>query len=499
MRRVFVHALIAVFCSAMLLVVAPAQPPANNARSASSAAAAVRLQPYVAPSKLFALSKPADWIVTPVAGKDSYSINVASPDRKSQVNLLWIRASQPDLLHFISACRSTLARSYPDIAFSKTYISRDNKRGLTTVTYQVAGIKAQGRAYFDLSPSGGFMQQYAAPQQQLAAQRPLMMNVIASVAFINPPKGGAAGQTLPLQIALVDRRAADGSWTIKMPADWQFTGQKGRILAGQPGGSMGFIVTAFTGEPSLQRATLAQGIIGTRYQSPDQTLSFVLRGFGHSNIVIKSSTPDQATMKQCLATVRGGCDAADQVAEWTSKEGAECVGSFKVTNNHPGAMGVWSTTLSGIWGPRKDLARYFPTLEKIGNSFAINGKFAHDYIAAGLENLRHEQAKTANAIADLNYTRQDMQRAWEDRQARKDYMDSKWDDYRRGNSYWVSDIEGGKVYHTDTWGTRDTETGDYYEGKAYNWTNFEGQNPRYPSEDMREISSYELEHGGVPR
>ncbi len=68
-------------------------------------------------------------------------------------------------------------------------------------------------------------------------------------------------------------------------------------------------------------------------------------------------------------------------------------------------------------------------------------------------------------------------------------MDSKWDDYRRGQSYWVSDLEGGKLYATDSWGTKDTTTGDYYEGKGYNWTNFEGQNPHHPSETMREVSS----------
>jgi len=52
---------------------------------------------------------------------------------------------------------------------------------------------------------------------------------------------------------------------------------------------------------------------------------------------------------------------------------------------------------------------------------------------------------------------------------------------------------------TDTWGTKDTGTGDYYDGRAYGWTNFEGQNPRHSSETMREVSSYELEHGRPPR
>jgi hypothetical protein len=72
-------------------------------------------------------------------------------------------------------------------------------------------------------------------------------------------------------------------------------------------------------------------------------------------------------------------------------------------------------------------------------------------------------------------------------------MESKWDDYRRGNTYWISEMEGGKVYATDPWGTRDTWTGDYYEGRQHDYVHFEGQNPRHPSETMREVSSYELQ------
>jgi hypothetical protein len=49
------------------------------------------------------------------------------------------------------------------------------------------------------------------------------------------------------------------------------------------------------------------------------------------------------------------------------------------------------------------------------------------------------------------------------------------------------------VYQTDSHGTRDTATGDYYEGRGYNWVNFEGQSPNHPSETMREISSGELQ------
>jgi hypothetical protein len=61
-------------------------------------------------------------------------------------------------------------------------------------------------------------------------------------------------------------------------------------------------------------------------------------------------------------------------------------------------------------------------------------------------------------------------------------------------------MEGGKVYATDTWGTQDTRTGDYYEGRDYGYVNFEGQNPRHRPETMREVSSYEVQQmmGGKP-
>jgi hypothetical protein len=289
--------------------------------------------------------------------------------------------------------------------------------------------------------------------------------------------------------------------TISLPQDWNFNAAKGKILATGPNGGLGFIFNAYAGNPMpiMHNATIMQGVIASRYLMPAQTLPFVMHGYGHHNAVVLSSTPDQNTMAQCRAQLRGGsCDAADMVATWTSKGGVDCVGGFKVMNIRPGVTGQWSSIVAGIWGPRKELSRYLSMLERVANSFSISDQYARNYILSGLANLKALEAQTSAEIRSLNYTREDLQRAWEQRQARHDYMESKWDDYRRGNSYWVSDLEGGKVYATDTWGTKDTVTGDYYEGKAYNYTYFEGQNPRYPSEDMREVSSWEVEHGLAP-
>ena len=135
-------------------------------------------------------------------------------------------------------------------------------------------------------------------------------------------------------------------------------------------------------------------------------------------------------------------------------------------------------------------------LEQIGASFAINDRYARNYIQQGLASLRVQQQRTARAMQSLNDARADNQRDWEARQERKDASNAKWDDYNRGNTYWISDLEGGKVYQTDPWGTQDTWTGDRADGKPYDYVHFEGQNPRHSSEQMRELSSYEVKKLG---
>ena len=86
----------------------------------------------------------------------------------------------------------------------------------------------------------------------------------------------------------------------------------------------------------------------------------------------------------------------------------------------------------GHLGPEaRVLPLYFPLLEQIGSSFAINDQYARRYIQAGLENLRRLQQKTRAAVQDLNQARAQFQQDREARQERKEYMDSKWDDYRR--------------------------------------------------------------------
>jgi len=453
------------------------------------------LEPFITPSRLCALHRPPGWLVQEEPGDASFALEVRSPDGASRVRLAWTRTGGKA----VEALRRLFAaelRSHPDARLSEVYASGDGARAVATVRFRQGGAPCAGRFFVEADGRRAVLQSYLAPEAQLAAQRAILMNVMMSVAFIQPPRGAQAPP--PLRWTLVERRAQDGSLRLKVPEEWTFLAVRGTVLAGAPGGGAGFIFTTFSGNPVLRGASVLQGVIGQPYLPPGRTLPVVLQGFGHRDINLLADAPDPAAAAQYRAAVGRPAEASDLVATWTSKGGSDCLGGFKVINAVPVVMGQWSCIVAGVWGPRRDFGRHLPLLEQVAASYEVNDAYARRYIQDGLANLRRLQAETSRKLQELAYARADQQKAWEDRQARKDYMDSKWDDYRRGNSYWVSDLEGGKVYQTDPHGTRDTATGDYYEGGGYTWTQFEGRNPRHASETMREVSSYELEHGVPP-
>lgn len=477
-------------------------PPMVFLSSCGASSSTPMLEAYVSPSRIFALHKPPGWRVSERAGSDSFSIAVTSPDGASSASLLWQKLPPATgrrpftALEILGSLCEVERKSHPDAVSSESLVSQDGTRAATTQSYRSEGTDYRSRTFVETDGRSVSVQSYAAPLSRLKEQRPLLMNVLLSVALIKAPQGPVQESRPPIQKTMVERRAPDGSLRVRVPQDWGFLAGKGMVVAGEPGA--GFIFSAFAGNPMLPGATVLQGVIGRNYLPPAQTLPVVLVGFGHRNPVVTWSQPDSATAARYRRELAREAEAADLVATWTSKEGVACMGAFKVVNGVPAVMGQWSSIVAGIWAPKDEFFRYQPVLEQVASSYAVNDAYARQYLQAGLANLRRLQQKTAQAMQSLRYAREDLQRGWEARQARKDYMDSKWDDYRRGNSYWVSDLEGGKVYQTDTHGTKDTLTGDYYEGGGFTWTHFEGQNPRYAAEGMREISSYELEHGAPP-
>jgi hypothetical protein len=117
---------------------------------------------------------------------------------------------------------------------------------------------------------------------------------------------------------------------------------------------------------------------------------------------------------------------------------------------------------------------------------------ARGCIQQGTARPRALQEQTSRSVQGLYQAIAENQHDYERRSEEKAAGEARWDDYRRGNSYWISDLAGGKIYATDPWGTRDTATGDRFEGGGSTYLHFEGENPRHASENMREPSSHEV-------
>lgn len=457
------------------------------------------LQPFVTASRLYAVQKPANWKVFESNEPSRLRVQVLSPNGASAVDFAWERSNQgrTNAVQYLLAYRQALRKSRPDVVFSHVHASADKLKCAATVTFHVGKTAVRGQYYFESSPQRLSMQGYYAPSAAYSSQRVLLVNIMASMAFIkkDPRPEKAIAQNDYYHPPMTKRAADDRSLTVTIPNDWDFLAGGGKVITGSKQSAPGFIFTALQGNPLVRNAPISTGVISARYLNPSQTLSYVLQAFGHRSIKISSTAPDAASVQSLAAHTGQRGEAQDILVYWTSAKGVPCVGGFKVITTLPSMSGLWSTIISGVWAPAKDTYLYLDALESVASSFSINDQYARAYIRAGMQRLRELERETAGKINELNREREKNQKAWEDRQQTKEFSDSKWDDYRRGQSYWVSDVEGGKVYATDSWGTRDTYTGDYYEGRGYKYTNFEGENPHY-NESMREISSYELERMG---
>jgi tetratricopeptide (TPR) repeat protein len=452
-----------------------------------------------APDKSFALYKPATWKVNEDPRPDSMRITVIAPDQSAAVDFLWMRNSggQVNALHALATYRQRLVPSGADIVWSDIYCSPDNSRATVTVRYRSANLSLEGRLYLEASTTALSVQGYMAREGLLIQQRPMLYNIMASLAFSKQPTSQPvkveAFTPQYVNAPLINHSAQDGSLTMLTPSDWGFVAAQGKVITSADNGSQGFAFLVFSGNPILRGATVAQGVIAQSYMTPSQAIQVILAGFGHRNIKITKSQPDPTASQEFSRQVGRHSDAQDMMVTWTSAKGASCLGFFKVINAAPSPTGLWFCMLAGTWGPQHDFYLYYPMLEQVASSFSINDQFARRYIQDGLKRARELHDKTVAMMRDNAKGREQQQTDWEARQKQKDFIDSKWDDHQRGNSYWVSDLENGKVYQTDNYGTRDKGTNDYYEGGGYNYTNFEGRNPRHPSETMREITRQEAE------
>lgn len=456
---------------------------------------------YVSKQGVFSVYKPKDWTVDEEYTASSMAITVNDKSKTSEVGYLIVKNADKtkNCLYLMGKILKELKKQYPDLKFYDVKASQDKSKAVANVSYTEKGVPIQGKYYFTANPEALLMMGFHAPQNKFLKQKKILLTVLNNINFYDKVEEQKTEQKIEQQIAaqiqpvkhqMAWRQASDGSSKILVPAGWGYQAQKGKVLLGSEQEDAGFLFTSM--EVSSYNVP---GMMVSPYVSPSRFIGVFLTQFGGArNIQILEANQDTKTAQEAMQFLGKKCEAQDIVMRYSSKSGRTCLGTFKVINFAPSPIsGMWYSIISGFWAPEDKFPAYAPLLMQIGSSYQLDDKYAANYIQAGLANLKRLQQKTQQAMKELSQAKDDQLRSWEANQARKDYTNWKWSQQFRGQTDWVSDLEGGKVYHTDSWGTQDTATGNYYEGSPYNYVNYQGENPKHPGlETMQEVNTYEL-------
>jgi hypothetical protein len=465
----------------------------------------IDMEKWVSPQGVVSVLKPGSWRVEERYDGKTARVDVHDDTRASGVHLLVAGndAGIQDPLLLLGENLKRNRKKYPDFEFSNTWMTRDGSKAMTDVSFTEKGVGVSGRLYCLVNQNRLLTMSYQAPKSLFSRQKYMLLTILNNIVFYDQNEEQKRNQEIqklinrssqPVRARMVQRRASDGSASFMAPANWQFEARKGKTIVGSEQENAGFVFTsieAFAKDPGVR----VPGVLISRYLPPDQFIGLFLKQFGQAgNVQVIEKKLDHQTARDGSRFLKTQCEAQDLVVKFSAKSGRNCLAVFKIISSHPAAFsGQWWSIVSGFWASEERFVAYAPLLESIARSYQINDAWARSYIQSAIENLKRLQRKTRQSIQELHQARYDQQRSWEANQARKDYSNWQFSNYLRGETNWVSDLEGGKVYHTDTWGTKDSWTGDYYEGAPYNYVHFEGRNPRHPSlEDMQEINSFEL-------
>lgn len=456
-------------------------------------AAPPSMQKQVTAQGGFVLYLPAGWKAEESRDARLHMLRVADPALRYKVALQLGDAAGADLMALARRQAGQIAQLYPDLALSKLQVSRDRSR----LTFDGAfsdgkGGRREMRAWLSLSDGGYHYSTISAPEGQLEGIKPTLLTVLANVRAMKAAEVGG-GRERAAPPPLRPHRLSDGSASFQIPAGWRVKELgKGQFIASDPAGSPSFMVaSADVITPNM--GVRVPGVPISPYLPPDQAWRFLTGAQGlASNMKFLEVNPrPQIAAQVAQVYTAGPVQVADFLYHCDTREGPSkgytlgiSFGSRLNTN--------WNFRHITVAAPRDRFEDYAPLFGAMLGSYALDEDWVKHYVRQGMERLRQMERETAQKVAsNARDVREMMQSAYDERQKSQDYLDYKRTQTIRGEQDWISSMEGGTVYHTDTWGTRNTTTGETWEGQPYDYVRFSGRSPKH-NEDMTPIDSREL-------
>ena len=490
-NRTLCIAAIAMLVSALLHGICFAQA-GKGARAATPAGPA--MQKVVTQQASFVLYVPKGWKAQESTNGQAIQVTASDPSGRSSVIFSTGAAPQGEnAMTLAKREAATLGRAARDLEIRSAFASRDGSSLAFDGTYspQKRG-KTDFRSWVSLQGGQSTCARIEATAGQLAAMKPTLLTVLSNIRVM---KGAAApaAPSAPVRVQMVPYRLRDGSASFLIPQGWQCQDHgKGIFVAGEPGG-----YSYISGNVTLltpQMRVNQPGILVSPYLAPGQAWQFITAGYGLATNMRFEKVIPRADMARQMGQVytAGPVTVEELIYTFTSKEGQPCKG-YTYGISFGSRLGTsWSFRHLTVTAPVERFGSWAGNFASMLESYKINERWAQEYVAQGARRLREMQQQTSAMVArNAQEIRQMMQAAYDERQRSMDYIDYQRTSYIRGQQDWISSMEGGAVYRTDSWGTKNTATGEYWEGKAYDYYHYQGKNPRY-NEQMQAVDSRAL-------
>jgi hypothetical protein len=452
------------------------------------------MQKVVTDKASFVLYVPKGWKVQEAA--DGQALQVIASDPSGRSSVFFSTGADPQGASVTSLAKreaAKLGRASPDLEIRSAFASRDGSALAFDGTYspQKRG-KTEFRSWVSLQGGHFACARIEAPAGQLTAMKPTLLTVLSNIRVMKGAVAPAAA-TAPVRVQLVPYRLRDGSASFLIPQGWQCQDHgKGTFVAGNPGG-----YSFISGNVDLltpQMRVNQPGILVSPYLAPGQAWQFITARYGlASNMRFEKVIP-RADMARQMGQVytAGPVTVEELIYTFTNKEGQPCKG-YTFGISFGSRLGTnWSFRHLTVTAPAERFGPWAGSFADMLGSYKINERWAQDYATQGARRLREMQQQTSAMVTrNAQDIRQMMQAAYDERQKSMDYIDYQRTSYIRGQQDWISSMEGGAVYRSDSWGTKNTATGEYREGKPYDYVHFEGKNPKY-NEQMQPVDSRAL-------
>jgi len=452
------------------------------------------MQKIVTDKASFVLYVPKGWKAQEAADGQALQVIASDPSGRSSVFFSTGAAPQGENVTALAKREAAkLGRAARDLEIRSAFASRDGSALAFDGTYSPPKRgKTEFRSWVSLQGGQSACARIEAPAGQLSTMRPTLLTVLSNIRVMKGAVAPAAAAA-PVRVQMVPYRLRDGSASFSMPQGWQCQDHgKGTFVAGAPGG-----YSFISGNVDLltpQMRVNQPGILVSPYLAPGQAWQFITARYGlASNMRFEKVIPRADVARQMGQVYTAGPVAVEEfMYTFTNKEGQPCRG-YTYGISFGSRLGTnWSFRHMTVTAPAERFGPWAGNFASMLASYKISDRWAQDYAAQGARRLREMQQQTSAMVTrNAQEVRQMMQAAYDERQKSMDYIDYQRTSYIRGQQDWISSMEGGAVYRSDSWGTKNTATGEYREGKPYDYVHFEGKNPKY-NEQMQPVDSRAL-------